>query len=205
MRLLPQIRISRASAKCAGACRAGAAVGAVERLGAGAGADGAIQAARRRAGSRSGRPSSRPAAGPWCRRSCRAGWPACPSMALKRAAISRSASLQPMRSKRAPRPSSAPGAAGGAGARGGGCARRSGSPWCTARHGCWGGPGDPTTLTTRHPARWTCSAQVSGQSCGQAPLTIRLGFMGEKGGRRAAPRPRRPLGGWRPQGDWGQA
>ena len=74
--LLPQIRISFASAKNSTFMPTLPPSVCVSASPPARGADGAIQQRGARAGGRSGRPCPRPAPGPWCRSSCRAGWPA---------------------------------------------------------------------------------------------------------------------------------
>ncbi len=151
-----------------------AAVGGGQRLAAGARADGAVEQRRAELVGTSARPCSRPAPGPSCRRSCRARWPAGRARRWRAAAPRRCRALRPSRCARSGRcPSGRRASAGAARARGCACARRSATPCCTARRASADGRGRPARAPRGRPATVTRSAQVSGQSCGQAPRTTR--------------------------------
>ena len=119
-------------------------------LAAGRRADGAVQQRGAELVEKAPVHRSRPAPGPWCRRSCRAGWPAGRARRwLAAAPRCRPAPRPRSPARTGPRPWGRRAAAAAAGARGGRCARCSARPWCTARRPCAGAPGLPCSLT-RH-------------------------------------------------------
>ena len=151
-----------------------AAVGGGQRLAAGARADGAVEQRRAELVGRSAPPCSRPAPGPSCRRSCRARWLAGRARPWRAAASRRCRAPRPSRCARSGRrPSGRPASAGAARARGVralGVARHLVAQRAVRRRMVG------IALHAHHAAvvpRVTRSAQVSGQSCGQAPRTTR--------------------------------
>jgi hypothetical protein len=94
-------------------------------------------AAMRPGGERTAPRCFRFAPGPWCRRSCRARWPAgCAAQWRPAGRRCRQAPRPSSPARTGPTPWGRRGAEAAARARGGRCVRHSATPWCTARRRC---------------------------------------------------------------------